>query len=412
MQVQTDCAGREVVWRDCGIGKTIPAALNSLSCHVILCALTRHAEHLPGSLGVTLYVSTCHEVADIITLGVIGRLEYPVGSVACAAFASYAVVALHKVSHVCRSAREIADGISVIFQRPVGRSRVVATIIGEIGRGVEGVVSNLTNLFRVMIFRPNAFKIELGFCHLNSRDFFEEWKRRINTEDFHNPYFEEELRLTEVLYDIDVAKAVLEIQKRIENDCDLHRAATFLKLIRHSYSSSCKSFASQPFDISKLYDGIEQLAIRMNNAVVENQDFETLIKHYDREDSFFYCDPPYFSSEYVYDCGFTWEDHVRLHDALVNAKGKWLLSYNDCPEIRELYKGYSFYDFKRVHSMVQKYDPGKEFPELLIANYDLTEKAKNFSWQIDLFTPIEAIKDIDTIMKESMRYNAKRICRL
>ena len=50
--------------------------------------------------------------------------------------------------------------------------------------------------------------------------------------------------------------------------------------------------------------------------------------------------------------------------------------------------------------MVQKYDPGKEFPELLIANYDLTEKAKNFTWQIDLFTPIEAIKDIDTIMKE------------
>ena len=270
---------------------------------------------------------------------------------------------------------------------------------------------NLTNLFRVMIFRPNAFKIELGFCHLNSRDFFEEWKRRINTEDFKNPYFEEELKLTQVLYDIDVAKAVLEIQNRIENDCDLHRAATFLKLIRHSYSSSCKSFASQPFDISKLYDGIEQLAIRMNNAVVENQDFETLIKHYDREDSFFYCDPPYFSSEYVYDCGFTWEDHVRLHDALVNAKGKWLLSYNDCPEIRELYKGYSFYDFKRVHSMVQKYDPGKEFPELLIANYDLSEKARNFSWQIDLFTPIEAIKDIDIIMKESMRYNAKRICK-
>lgn len=149
----------------------------------------------------------------------------------------------------------------------------------------------------------------------------------------------------------------------------------------------------------------------MNNAIVENQDFETLIKHYDREDSFFYCDPPYYNSEYVYDEGFAKENHQRLHNVLVNAKGKWLLSYNDCPEIRELYDGYSFYDFKRVHSMVQKYDPGKEFPELLIANYDLREKAKNFSWQIDLFTPIEAIKDIDIIMKESMRYNAKRICR-
>ena len=76
------------------------------------------------------------------------------------------------------------------------------------------------------------------------------------------------------------------------------------------------------------------------------------------------------------DCGFTWEDHLRLYHALAGMKGKFLLSYNDCPEIRELYKEYNFFRFQTVHSMAQKYEAGKEFPELLIANYDLFERER------------------------------------
>lgn len=69
-----------------------------------------------------------------------------------------------------------------------------------------------------------------------------------------------------------------------------------------------------------------------------------------------------------------------------------------------LYDGYSFYDFTRVHSMVQKYDPGKEFPELLIANYDLQERARDSPLQLSLFTPslVDDIEEIDKIMKESI----------
>ena len=111
---------------------------------------------------------------------------------------------------------------------------------------------------------------------------------------------------------------------------------------------------------------MQDFAKRCENVIIENQDFETLIKHYDRPMTFTYCDPPYFTSEYVYDCGFTWEDHLRLYHALAGMKGKFLLSYNDCPEIRELYKEYNFFDFKRVHSMAQKYEAGKEFPGRLV----------------------------------------------
>ena len=78
-------------------------------------------------------------------------------------------------------------------------------------------------------------------------------------------------------------------------------------------------------------------------------------------------------------------DHLRLHRALTGAKGKFLLSYNDCPEIRGLYAGCEFFDFTRLHSMVQRYEVGREFPELLVANYDLYEREKAKPDQLTLF---------------------------
>ena len=77
----------------------------------------------------------------------------------------------------------------------------------------------------------------------------------------------------------------------------------------------------------------------MANVVVENQDFEPLIRHYDRPDMFFYADPPYYSTEDMYE-GFCRDDYLRLRDTLAGIRGKFLLSYNDRPEIRELYAGY------------------------------------------------------------------------
>ena len=151
-----------------------------------------------------------------------------------------------------------------------------------------------------------------------------------------------------------------------------------------------------------LFALVQDFAKRCENVVIENQDFETLIKHYDRPTTFTYCDPPYFTSEYVYDCGFTWEDHLRLYHALAGMKGKFLLSYNDCPEIRELYKEYNFFDFKRVHSMAQKYEAGKEFPELLIANYDLFERERQQPHQLTLFDSIDKPLDYEKILKENI----------
>ena len=88
--------------------------------------------------------------------------------------------------------------------------------------------------------------------------------------------------------------------------------------------------------------------------MVENKDFEALIRQDDRGDAFFYCDPPYYKTEGHYEVVFRREDHERLRDVLGGIQGKWLLSYNDCSYIRELYEGYQIETVKRLNNLAQR----------------------------------------------------------
>ena len=163
---------------------------------------------------------------------------------------------------------------------------------------------NLVNLFRCMKERTMATIRELGFCNLNSREDFNALREFFESEKFEDKYFNEEQLLTELILPPLQAEEMKEIRTKITKDYDVRRAAMFLKLLRYSYSSGCKSYASQPFDIRRLFDLIKQVESRMANVVVENQDFGTLIKHYDRDGAFFYADPPYLSTEGMYEVSF------------------------------------------------------------------------------------------------------------
>lgn len=267
---------------------------------------------------------------------------------------------------------------------------------------------NLVNLFQCMRDRPVALIEEIGFLNLNSRDDFNRNKEFFKDEKFKDRFIEEEMEKIQLIFDKPTADELIELMTRRKLDYNLRRAAMFLKLLRYSYSSGGKSFACQPMNIRSLFGLIQDVSIRLNNAVIENQDFEILIKHYDRDNAFFYCDPPYYSSEYVYQCGFTWDDHLRLKNTLANSKGKWLVSYNDCEEIRNLYDGYSFFDFTRLHNMKQRINAGEQFPELLISNYDMYERQRNKPLQLSLLDlTTEQQIDLEQILKECIINNGK-----
>lgn len=188
--------------------------------------------------------------------------------------------------------------------------------------------------------------------------------------------------------DFDRARRALDQNRRAT---DIQRAAWFYQIIRQSYASGLKSFASQPHDLWDDFPLIEQASRRLKDVVVENQDFETLIKHYDRPTSFFYCDPPYHATEGYYsnigEGGFTERDHFRLRDTLLSVEGKFLLSYNDDDFVRSMYDYPGIYieSITRLNNIKQRYDPNCQFSEVLISNYDTSERERVCPAQITLF---------------------------
>lgn len=255
--------------------------------------------------------------------------------------------------------------------------------------------ADLANLFRCVKERPFALLKELNFLPLNGRDEFNVLKKYLEKEEFTSEYLREELELAQQNLSgpqFEEIKAIL-MESAVMND--VKRAAAFFKLIRYSYGSGCTSYGCQPFDIRKTFHLIWSGSRRLKDTVIENKDFEALIRQYDRDNAFFYCDPPYFETEGHYAVEFRREDHARLRDTLAGCQGKWLVSYNDCEYIRELYKDYQIEAVSRINNLAQRYDNGCEFPEVLISNYDTSERMRDIPTQIGLFDLMDDLYDTE-----------------
>jgi len=108
-------------------------------------------------------------------------------------------------------------------------------------------------------------------------------------------------------------------------------------------------------------------------------DFEEVISKPSRKKGgkvLIFADPPYFSpaKKKHYRNGFDREDHVRLMKALKRSNHKFFLTYDDVPEIRELYSWANIYQtefYYRVdNSNIQEGSRRLGF-ELIITNYDV-----------------------------------------
>jgi len=251
----------------------------------------------------------------------------------------------------------------VLFHKPPGNDF-------EVYNDFNGL---LTNLYRCVREKPNELIDALYFV-LNSRE------------------------------DFDIVKGAL---ARDSPESDVIRASYFYQLIRYSYASGLTSYGSQPHDMWGNFPLIEQAHRRLSKVVVENKDFEKLIRQYDRPVSFFYADPPYYETEKYYknvgEDGFKKEDHIRLRDTLMGIEGKFLLSYNDCSFIRELYDAPNIQieSYTRINNIKQRYDNGAQFPEILAANYDMHEREINSPSQINLFEMKNGIGKQEGIYNEN-----------
>ena len=121
----------------------------------------------------------------------------------------------------------------------------------------------------------------------------------------------------------------------------LERAAAFYVLNRASFSGATLSGGMSPNHPRFTETSIQRIRNFFNpNMHVKQADFkESLNKH---PYSFAYLDPPYLIKNSLY--GYKGDthkdfDHLGLAKILKNRE-HWLLSYNDCEEIRDLYAGF------------------------------------------------------------------------
>jgi len=87
-----------------------------------------------------------------------------------------------------------------------------------------------------------------------------------------------------------------------------------------------------------------------------------------------YLDPPYFLADQkrAYTQPFQLNDHLRLERSLRDLKHAFLLSYDDCPEVRSLYKWAHIYEQSWFYNTANSSGPRKVGRELFITNYKVT----------------------------------------
>ena len=116
----------------------------------------------------------------------------------------------------------------------------------------------------------------------------------------------------------------------------------------------------------------------LENVTLTNLDFSKVIQA-NGEKVLLYVDPPYFlpPKHKHYRCGFDLEDHIRLAKELKNTKHKFFLTYDNCDEIRKLYKWANIFPiefFYRVDNSSARGGNRKVGFELIITNFELQNK--------------------------------------
>jgi DNA adenine methylase len=223
---------------------------------------------------------------------------------------------------------------AIFFNKPKARLNTINDIDG-----------NLVNLFVQVRDNFDALAQKV-YWTLNSRDEFNKFRKHSNNK------FKD-------INDVDRALMYLFLNKTM-----------FCGRPNSPFSAKIEGGAGFNLALIKRMKSVRE---KLDGVIIENRSYKEIIPKYSRsEDVLMYLDPPYWVSNnndyYQYD--FTETDHKLLFELLNKVKCKWILSYDDVPEIRYLHKDFhilkvpvKYTKFISVNQIIQKKN------ELLITNY-------------------------------------------
>lgn len=122
------------------------------------------------------------------------------------------------------------------------------------------------------------------------------------------------------------------------------------------------------FNRNNLVTKILEIAKRKNDISIFNLDVKDFIKRIPSENTFVYLDPPYCEKgKQLYSNYFVHDDHQNLEKIIRNLDVKWVLTYDNNPEIRKIYKGYEIKEFDINYSVAKQ----RMANEIMICDKDL-----------------------------------------
>lgn len=158
---------------------------------------------------------------------------------------------------------------------------------------------------------------------------------------------------------------------------DIQKAARFMFLISRSFGGKGRDFGTSVKGTTtmkstgNILSRIPIIANRIDKVEIENVDFKELILKYDYNKAFFYLDPPYTKGAGYITTSTKDFNHIGLKDILMNLKARFLLSYDDSPMIRELYKDFNIIEVERPNGINRKNIKNNAYKELIITNYNV-----------------------------------------
>jgi DNA adenine methylase len=186
----------------------------------------------------------------------------------------------------------------------------------------------------------------------------------------HYPYFIDMLRFRVA------SRAEFERLRALppERLTDLQRAARFLYLQRLSFGGRVQgrvfgvdSSQGARFNITKIEPMLADIHERLAGVVIEQLGYGDFIRRYDRPGALFYLDPPYWGNERDYGAdAFGRADFETLAAQLAGIKGRFLLSINDTPGVRETFAAFQLEEIETTYTVAR--GAASKAAELIISN--------------------------------------------
>ena len=165
---------------------------------------------------------------------------------------------------------------------------------------------------------------------------------------------------------------------------DIQRAARFYYLQHHAFGGRVESQSfgtattAPAINLLRIEENLSAAHLRMaTGTLIENLSWQECVKRYDRAHTFFYADPPYWQTE-GYGVPFLFEEYIALAAVMRFCKGRFMVSINDHPQIREAFDGLMMHELEITYSVGVDRSGRPASRELVITNWDTAQLGQLF----------------------------------